>query len=72
MEKVVTEALALSPQARAFIAEKLIESLDTPMETPLSPGWQAELLRRRREVREGLVELKDADAVFARAYSAWS
>jgi hypothetical protein len=27
-EKIVTEALGLSPQARAFVAERLIESLD--------------------------------------------
>ncbi len=27
-EKIVAEALGLSPQARAFVAERLIESLD--------------------------------------------
>jgi hypothetical protein len=28
-DKIVAEALGLSPQARAFVAERLIESLDT-------------------------------------------
>lgn len=70
VEKIVSEALSLPPQARAFVAEKLIESLDAEPEGVLSPAWGAEVRKRCREVDEGLVELRDADDVFAKAYSA--
>jgi putative addiction module component (TIGR02574 family) len=63
-------ALALSPQARAFVAERLLESLDADVGTGLSPAWREELLRRCREVDEGQVELRDAAQVFANAYAA--
>jgi putative addiction module component (TIGR02574 family) len=52
-EKVVSEALELSPSARAFVAEKLIESLDAPEVSRLSAKWKAELRRRCAEVDRG-------------------
>ncbi len=70
VEKVVAEALGLPVEARAFVAEKLIESLDAEPGTELSPVWKAEVRKRCREMDEGLVELRDAGAVFARAYAA--
>ena len=70
VEKIVTEALGLPPQARAFVAERLIESLDMAPETELSPAWRAEIQRRCREVDEGAVELRNAADVFTRAYAA--
>ena len=70
IERIVTEALRLPPQARAFVAEKLIESLDAEPEGPLSPAWTAEVRKRCREVDAGLVHLRDAEDVFAKAYSA--
>ena len=69
-EKVVTEALGLPPALRAFVAEKLIESLDAPDSPPLSAKWTKEVRRRCAEVDRGAVKLRDADAVFAKAYAA--
>ena len=69
-EKIVAEALALSPHARAFVAERLIESLDASPGAELSPAWREEIRKRCREVDEGAVELRDAAAVFAKAYAA--
>jgi putative addiction module component (TIGR02574 family) len=68
-DKIVTEALALSPQARAFVAERLIESLDASPGSELSPAWREELRKRCREVDEGAVQLRDAADVFAKAYT---
>lgn len=68
-EKLVKEALALPPAQRAFMAEKLIESLDIDDATPLSDAWQKELRRRCDEVERGEVELLEAQTVFARAYA---
>ena len=69
-EKIVTEALSLSPHARAFVAERLIESLDANPGTELSPAWREEILKRCREVDDDAVELRDAADVFARAHAA--
>ncbi|MDA3873570.1 MAG: addiction module protein [Kiritimatiellae bacterium] len=69
-EKIVTEALTLSPQARAFLAERLIESLDIVSGEDLSPAWRDEVRKRCREIDEGMVELREADDVFAKAYAA--
>jgi putative addiction module component (TIGR02574 family) len=69
-EKIVAEALALSPHARAFVAERLIESLDASPGSDVSPAWREEIRRRCREVDAGTVELSDAADVFAKAYAA--
>lgn len=69
VDKIVAEALGLSPQARAFLAERLIESLDAAPGTEISHAWREEIRKRCREVDEGLVELRDAADVFAKAYT---
>ena len=69
-EKIVAEALELSPDARAFVAERLIESLDASSPSDLSPAWREEIRRRCREVDQGTVELRAAADVFAKAYAA--
>lgn len=68
-EKIVTEALALTPQARAFMIECLIESLDMVPGENLSSQWIVEIQKRSREIDEGAVELHDAEVVFAKAYT---
>jgi hypothetical protein len=69
-ERVMTEAMGLPPVLLAFVAEKLIESLDAPDAPALSAKWKKEVRRRCAELDRGTVELHDADAVFARAYAA--
>ncbi len=69
-EKIVFEAMSLPPQARAFVAERLIESLDANPGEALSSAWRDELIKRCREMDEGSVELRDAANVFAKATSA--
>ena len=68
-EKIVSEALALTPQARAFVAERLIESLDMAPGGKLSAKWCAEIKKRSQEIDEGVVDLCDAATVFAKAYA---
>jgi hypothetical protein len=69
-EKVVVEALDLPAPLRAFVAEKLIESLEVPDAAPLSAKWRKEVRRRCAEMDRGTVKLRDADKVFAKAYAA--
>lgn len=54
---------------RAFVAEKLIESLDACDGPPLSAKWREEVRRRCAEMDSGATELRDADMVFAKAYA---
>jgi hypothetical protein len=69
VDKIVSEALRLPAQARAFVAERLIESLDAEPGGEISPAWLEVIRQRCRDVDEGTVELRDADDVFAKAYS---
>lgn len=71
-EKVVVEALGLPAPLRAFVAEKLLESLDAPDAPPLSLKWRQELRRRCAEVDGGAVNLRDVDDVFTKAYASLS
>lgn len=68
-EKIVTEALALTPQARAFMVERLIESLDTMPGEKLTSQWSVEIQKRCREIDEGAIELHEAEVVFTKAYA---
>lgn len=68
VEKIMHEAMGLPPALRAFVAEKLIESLDMP-DNPLSAEWQEEIQRRCAEVDNSAGQLRDADSVFKNAYA---
>ena len=69
VDEIMTEALGLPSHTRAFVAEKLIESLDADSDPALSEAWRVEVQKRCKEVDEGLVELKEAEEVFAKAYA---
>ncbi len=53
IEQLVTEALSLPEQTRAFLAERLLESLDRPADFSISDEWQAEIQRRCEEIDRG-------------------
>jgi len=67
-DEIVAQALGLSPDARVFLAEKLIESLDMPAASDLSGAWREEIRKRCREMDEGIVQLRRASDVFAKAH----
>ena len=56
---------------RAFLASKLIESLDANGEgqAELSDEWKEEIHQRCREIDEGTARLVDAEEAFAKAYA---
>ncbi|MDD2236078.1 MAG: addiction module protein [Kiritimatiellae bacterium] len=68
-EKLVEEALGLPCAVRAFVAEQLIESLDTDASETLSPEWKREVEKRCREIDQGTANLIPADDVFNKAYA---
>src|ERR1035437_7039498 len=68
-DKVKAEGLEMSPSLRAYVAQRLIESLDVEEVPPLSAEWREEIRRRCDEMDRMQVELLDADEVFARAHA---
>ncbi len=53
VDELATKAMSLSGEARALLAEKLVESLDQELVRNI---WLAEAKRRRDEVRSGQVK----------------
>ena len=55
VEQIVDEALGLPSEARALLADRLVESLDPAEDGYVRQLWAAEAIRRRDEVRAGRV-----------------
>jgi putative addiction module component (TIGR02574 family) len=68
-EEIFREAMTLSPEVRAELAERLIGSLAEDVSPEITEAQLAEVKRRVAEVESGEVELIPADEVFARARS---
>lgn len=56
VEQIAEEALALPSEARALLADRLVESLDPVEDTHLRQLWAAEAQRRLEDVRSGKVK----------------
>lgn len=59
IEKLAEQALALPPDARAQLADRLLASLDPTPDEDVQAQWTAEAIRRRDEIRSGAVEAID-------------
>jgi putative addiction module component (TIGR02574 family) len=57
LEKITENALKLSAEARARLAEVLMESLGYAEDFPVSDDWMKEIQRRCLEIDNGEVEL---------------
>jgi len=64
---IISEALRLPPDARALIAEKLLESLEGEKPFEISQEWREEIERRCREIDAGTVDLVPGDEVLKEA-----
>ena len=67
--EIEREALHLSGEDRAALAQKLLLSLDSPSEAEIAEEWLAEACRRARDLDDGLVEPIPADEVRRKALS---
>jgi putative addiction module component (TIGR02574 family) len=63
-QTVIESALHLPSQIRAFLADKLLESLDVENDEELSPAWRDEIIKRCKEIDDGVVTLIPAERVF--------
>lgn len=66
-ENVIRQALQLPREARALLAERLLESLDFEEPFEVSTEWREEIARRCREIDEGTVELIPGEDVLKEA-----
>lgn len=66
--QVLDEALHLPIPARAFLAEKLLESLDVEPDFTITDEWHCEIIRRCEEIDSGSVQLIPAEDTFKRAF----
>lgn len=66
-EEIFSEAMTLSPEVRAELAERLIGSLVEDVSPEIASAQLAEVQRRIAEVESGEVELIPGDEVLARA-----
>lgn len=63
-EELKTEAMKLSPEARAQLAHALLLSLDNLSEAEIERLWLEEAIRRDEEIEVGRVVLRQAEEVF--------
>ena len=56
-EKLLQEAMRLPPEARAALAAKLIDSLDTEVDPDAENAWASEIAARLREIDSGSARL---------------
>ncbi len=56
-DEVLKDALDLPVEARAALVDSLLDSLDTAVDPDAEALWQAEILRRAREIDEGSAQM---------------
>jgi putative addiction module component (TIGR02574 family) len=65
--QILEAAMALNPEARAEVAQKILLSLESAdFDEDASQEWAAEIRRRLQAIREGRVVLSDWDDALAR------
>ena len=64
LEELAAQAMELPTEARAQLAEMLIESLDPAEIADIERQWATEATRRGDEIRSGAVKPLPADDVF--------
>lgn len=69
LHEIEREALHLSREDRAALAQKLLLSLDSTSEAEIAEEWLAKAYRRARDLDDGLVEPIPADEVRRKALS---
>lgn len=67
LEKVEIEALNLSREERAFLADRLLSSLGDDALSDVDTAWVAEAEHRYAEYKSGIRQPVPADKVFADA-----
>ncbi len=70
VEQIAEEALSLPSEARALLADRLVESLDPAEDGYVRQLWMKEARRRVEEVRSGSVATIAGEEAFAQVRAA--
>jgi putative addiction module component (TIGR02574 family) len=65
VEQIIEGALSLPDEARALLADRLVESLDPAEESRIHSLWAAEAQRRLQDVRSGRIKTIPGDEALA-------
>jgi len=65
-EKIMTEALRLSPVERAEMIERLFQSFDNPRKAEINAAWAAEFESRLDAYKEGKIKASPVEEVMER------
>ncbi len=66
VEQITEEALSLPSEARALLADRLVESLNPSEDGYVRQLWQKEAITRRDDVRAGRVKTVPGDEALER------
>jgi putative addiction module component (TIGR02574 family) len=69
LEQLASQAIALSPEDRARLANLLLASLPDEADESLDEAWDQEIQRRLRAVESGTARLVSATDVHAAAHN---
>ena len=67
IEQIAEAALSLPSDARALLADRLVESLDPLTDQDVRGAWASEALQRLEDLRSGKVKAVPSQEAFARA-----
>ena len=67
IQKLAEDLLSLPISSRAFLADRLVESIDDYADPEVEAAWGEEIERRLREYEEGKVEGIPSEEVFREA-----
>ncbi len=70
-DQILKAAPALPSDARAMLADHLLESLNSPNQKQIDAAWAEEVERRIREIDEGRVETIDGELVTRKVRSSY-
>ena len=68
-DKVIEEALSLPADIRLSLIEKLLTSLNLPIDAEIDQLWAKEAERRVSQIEEGKIKLVPGEEVFERIRS---
>ena len=66
-KELTKQALALSPEERVKLADRLIASVDDFASPEIEAAWQEEITRRVAEIEKGQAQLIPAEEVHRKA-----
>jgi len=72
VEEITDEALALPSEARALLADRLVESLDPAEDGVIHRLWATEGQRRLEELRSGKVKSIPGEVAIERLYAKYA